>query len=93
MRYLLWVVGLQGIGLFTGAPSSARGFFVGFLEDYSCDALEFGTDAQHAFDGALFFGHGLQREEVDDLVHQSYVGAGAGVLRVLEDVCEEGYQS
>ena len=63
---------------------------VRFIEDAACYALEFGGDAKHAFHAALFLGHGEEGEEIDDLVHQFYVGAGTGVVRVLEDVGEEG---
>ncbi len=68
---ILWMVVLIG---FTASSFSARvGFSVSFLEDYTGDSLEFGADAKHAFDTALFLGDCESGEKSDDLVHEFHV--------------------
>ncbi len=63
---------------------------VGFIENDFSNAFKFGTDAEHAFDAALLFGHAEEGQEIDHLVHEFDIGASAGILGVLQDVGEQG---
>ena len=73
------------------AFSARMGFFVGFVDYDLRDTLELDADIEHTFHTSSLFINGQYREKANDLVHESDVCPRSCVLRVLQNVCEEGH--
>ena len=71
----------------------SKQFLFGALANDPRDALELRTDAQHASDAAVpVLVVAQHRQEVHDAAHQADVRLRRRVVRVLDDVGEQGHQ-
>lgn len=59
------------------------GLFVGLVEDYASNALEFGAHVEHALDAIVFLVGAEEAQEAHDVVHQLNIRACPAVLRIL----------
>lgn len=71
------------------AASTLVALLVATFKDNAGNTFEFYTNAKHTFHAALLLCHSEEREKVYNLIHELYIRASTGILRILEDIGEK----